>query len=75
MKNEAIKNINDNLKNLKKITIKNNYDEIWILNQLISKYNLILGLNVDVDVDIENFCRVVKETQEEADYFIIKYKK
>ena len=75
MKNEAIKNINDNLDNLKKITIKDNHDEIWMLNQLISKYNIILGLNLELDVDIENFCRVVKETQDEADYFIVKYTK
>jgi len=75
MKNEAIKTINNNLNNLKKITIKDNHDEIWILNQLIIKYNLILNLHAEIDVDIEIFCRIVKETQEEANYFIIKYSK
>ena len=74
MKTIILKNINTNLDVLKEITIKDNHTEIWTLNQLISKYQMLLHyLEKEIVDDIEKFHSIVDEVQEEANYFITKY--
>ncbi len=74
MKNKIIENIHDNIISLKEISIVDDHDEIWSLNQLIAKYQILLNfLEKEIGVDIDKFSDVVEEIQDEANYFISKY--
>jgi len=70
MKNE-INKINTTINILNALIIKDNFDDIWLLNQLIIKCKLLLSHLKEIE-NI-NITKIVTQIEKEADYFIKKY--
>ena len=71
---ELIEQINNTIATLKALTIKNNQNDDYKDNQLITKLHMLIKhLKEDQDMNMENFNRVLNETQKEADELIAKW--
>ncbi len=74
MKDNAIVIINNNINILNNISIVDNHNELWELNQLKEKCKILLTfLDQEVDIDMQKFYDILQITQSQVDYFSEKF--
>ncbi len=74
MKDNATKIINNNINILNNISIVDNHNELWELNQLKEKCKILLTfLDQEVDIDMQKFYDILQITQSQVDYFSEKF--